>query len=165
MQTFQVAAHQTEKIEITEAGQYTVELVGQGAHVDIHGVFLTKEKDDVNIELYIIHKAPHTSAQTTLKGVAKDQSHIRFFGRIIIDPGCPGTQSFLEERILLLSDKAHAEAVPELEILSDDVKCSHAATISPIPEEHLFYLRSRGINKETAEQLIVDGFLEQVTEE
>jgi Fe-S cluster assembly protein SufD len=161
MQTFQITAHQNEKIEITESGKYTVELIGVGAHVNIHGVFLAQDKDDITIELYVVHKAPHTSAQTTLKGVARDQSHIRFFGRIMIDPGCPGTQSFLEERILLLSDKAHAEAVPELEILSDDVKCSHAATISPIPEEHLFYLQSRGISHEEAENMIIEGFLEK----
>lgn len=162
MRTFSVDTPTT--IEITESGQYTVELVKSGVHVDIKGVFLATGNEKVNVELFIVHKVPHTTAQTMLKGVGKDQSSIRFFGRIAIDPGCPNTQSFLEERILLLSDQAHAEAVPELEILSDDVKCSHAASVSRIPEEHLFYLQSRGISRDAAEELVVEGFLEKTTE-
>lgn len=161
MKTFQIHKDERRQIEIDQSGQYTVELVGSGAHADIHGAFLAKNKEKVEIELYIVHKAPHTSAQTMLKGVAQDSSSIRFFGRIAIEPNCPNTQSFLEERILLLSDQAKAEAVPELEILSDDVKCSHAASISRIPEEHLFYLQSRGLDKHTAEELVVEGFLEK----
>ncbi len=158
MQTFHVDKNST--ITLTESGDYTVELIKPGAHANIQGAFKTVEKEAVEINLYIVHKAPHTSAQTMLKGVAKDQSSIRFFGRIAIDPGCPDTQSFLEERILLLSDQAKAEAIPELEILSDDVKCSHAASVSRIPQEHLFYLQSRGIKKEAAEELVTEGFLE-----
>jgi Fe-S cluster assembly protein SufD len=160
-EVIKVPAGKTQSIEIQHPGKYTIELTGPGAHADIVGKFLVKEKMDVNIEVYIVHKAPHTSAQTTLKGVALDQSHLRFFGRIIIDPGCPDTHSFLEERILLLSDRARAEAVPELEILSDDVKCSHAASVSRIPEEHLFYLQSRGISPQKAEELVIEGFLEK----
>jgi Fe-S cluster assembly protein SufD len=159
--TVQVAANTTEFVSIDRPGKYTVELIGSGAHAELDGRFLLRGKDDINIEVYIIHKAPHTTAQTMLKGVAFDQSHLRFFGRIIIEPGCPDTQSFLEERILLMSDKAKAEAVPELEILSDDVKCSHAASISRVPEEHLFYLQSRGLTAEAAEQLVIEGFLEK----
>jgi Fe-S cluster assembly protein SufD len=147
-------------IELKESGKYIVELIKPGVHVDIVGKFLAQQKDEVNIELYIIHKAGHTSAKTTLKGVAKDNSSIRFFGRIKIEENCPGIQSFLEERVLLLSDKAKAEAIPELEILSDDVKCSHAASVSRIPEEHVFYLQSRGISPQDAEDLIVEGFLD-----
>jgi len=155
----QVQSQEKKVILITQPGDYIVELNGVGAHADIKGAFLTRERTQLEINLFIVHKAAHTSAQTMLKGVAKDQSRIRFFGRIKIEPNCPGTQSFLEERILLLSDKASAEAVPELEILSDDVKCSHAASISPIPEEHLFYLQSRGIPRQQAEEIITEGFL------
>lgn len=162
--TVVVAENQTKSVLIDQAGKYTIELAGSGAHADIEGHFLLKGKDDLNIEIYVVHKAPHTTAQTTLKGVAFDQAHLRFFGRIIIEPGCPNVQSFLEERILLLSDQAKAEAVPELEILSDDVKCSHAASISRVPEEHLFYLQSRGLTPEVAEDLIVQGFLKDTAD-
>lgn len=157
--TFSIHENEHRQIRISEPGTYTVELVGAGGRAEISGAFLAQQKDDLEIQLFIVHKAAHTSAQTTLKGVAKDQAHLRFFGRIKINENCPDTQSFLEERILLLSDSAKAEAVPELEILSDDVKCSHAASVSQIPEEHLFYLQSRGMKKNEAENLIIEGFL------
>lgn len=147
------------KIKITKSGDYRVEIKNPGDEVQISGYFHGKKSDDININLTIVHQAPHTRANTILKGVAEDQSRIRFFGRIIIEENCGDTQSFLEERILLLSDQAKAEAVPELEIKTDDVKCSHAASISRIPEEHLFYLESRGIPQKQAEEMIVQGFL------
>lgn len=159
MKKFLINSQQNKKIEITKSGKYLVEISEPGSHAEIFGAFLTRGKQKVDIELLIIHKAPHTTANTVLKGVAKDKSQIRFLGRIIIEPNCGATNSFLEERILLLSDQAKAEAVPELEIESDDVKCSHAASVSRIPKEHLFYLQSRGLSKKQAEEVIVEGFL------
>lgn len=163
-ETVTVGENQTKSVRIEKPGKYTVELAGPGAHADISGRFLLKNIDEVNVEVYIVHKAPHTTAQTTLKGVAFDRAELRFFGRIVIEPDCPNVQSFLEERVLLLSDQAQAEAVPELEILSDDVKCSHAASVSRVPQEHLFYLQSRGLSSIAAENLIVEGFLEEPSE-
>jgi Fe-S cluster assembly scaffold protein SufB len=158
--TFQVNKKTIKPIVLKKSGKYIVEVVESGAHAEIQGVFQTKNNEQLDIEVLIVHKVPHTTANTTLKGVAQDRSKIRFLGRIIIEPNCGDTNSFLEERILLLSDEAKAEAVPELEILSDDVKCSHAATISNIPKEHLFYLQSRGLSKKQAEEAIIEGFLE-----
>jgi Fe-S cluster assembly protein SufD len=158
MTTIQTTLNQ-QPIQLTKSGDYRVEIAQEGSEVSIFGFFHGKKSDDININLTIVHRAPHTRANTVLKGVAEDGSRIRFFGRIIIEEHCGDTQSFLEERILLLSDSAKAEAVPELEIKTDDVKCSHAASISSIPAEHLFYLESRGIPKKVAEKMIVDGFL------
>lgn len=149
-----------QKIELTSAGEYEVLITKSGASVEIWGGFLTKQQQNVEIHLVIRHQAPHTQANTVLKGVAFDQSRIRLLGRIIIEENCGDSHSFLEERILLLSDQAKAEAVPELEILTDDVKCSHAASISQIPQEHLFYLQSRGLTLAQSQQLIIDGFLQ-----
>ena len=92
--------------------------------------------------------------------MGRDQSRIKLVGRIKIDPDCGQTHSFLTERILLLSDQATAETVPDLEIETDDVKCSHAASISHLPESQLFYLMSRGLDRHLAENLIIGGFLE-----
>ncbi len=160
MTTISVGANEEKDISITKSGEYLIEIVGSGASAKIIGVFDARKDNAVDIKLTIVHKAPHTRAKTILKGVARDASSVRFFGLIKIEKNCGDTQSFLEERVLLLSDKAKAEAIPELEILSDDVKCSHAASISQIPKEHLFYLESRGIPKAQAENMIVEGFLE-----
>ena len=162
--TFQIKKANSAPIIVTESGKYLIEIVKEGAHAEIEGAFLTTGNENVDVEIRIVHKVPHTTARTTLKGVARDSSKIRFLGRIIIEEGCGDTNSFLEERILLLSDKAKAEAVPELEILADDVKCSHAATISNIPKEHLFYLQSRGLSKKNAEDAIIEGFLKLPSE-
>ncbi len=159
MPTFTVSSTDNKPIILDKSGKYLVEITKEGAHAEIHGIFSTKNEEVIDIELLIVHKVPHTTANTVLKGVARDKSKIRFLGRIVIEPGCGDTNSFLEERILLLSDEAKAEAVPELEILADDVKCSHAATISNIPQEHLFYLQSRGLSKKAAQEAICDGFM------
>jgi Fe-S cluster assembly scaffold protein SufB len=159
MTTFVVTKDEQKEIILKESGEYRVEIAGSGAGVRIVGSFEAKQDEIVNITLTIVHQAPHTRANTILKGVARDSSSIRFFGLIKIEQDCGDTQSFLEERVLLLSDKAKAEAIPELEILTDDVKCSHAASISQIPEQELFYLQSRGIPKKQAEDMIVQGFL------
>ncbi len=160
MKVYTIEKDQHKKIEITKSGEYLVELVGEGAEAEVIGSFLTENSDAIEINITIHHKAKNTLANTTLRGVARDNSRIRFFGRIIIDHDCGMSNSFLTERVLLLSDKASAEAVPELEILTDDVKCSHAASITQIPEQQLFYLMSRGIPKRQAEDLITEGFLE-----
>lgn len=157
--TITVERDQHKHILLEKPGNYVVELTQPGAQATIGGAFRTSKRDDVCVSVVVHHRAPHTRAQTTLKGVARDQSWLKFVGRIIIDEQCGDTSSFLTERILLLSDQAKAETVPDLEILSDDVKCSHAASISRIPEEHIFYLQSRGISRPVAEEMIVAGFL------
>lgn len=147
------------QVTIDQSGVYLIELQQPEATVTVHGVFEAAGKEKVSVEVILHHQAPHTRADTTLKGVARDKAAISFKGKIIIDEQCPDTQSFLTERILLLSDEAQAEAVPDLEIMSDDVSCSHAASVSHIPESQLFYLMSRGLPQVEAEELIVEGFL------
>lgn len=156
---FTITTPTAEPIVIQEPGEYQVFLTQAGAEVEIKGAFDVRGKDECSVTVIIHHQAPHTRANTTLRGVGRDQAKIKFVGRIIIDEECGDSNSFLTERILLLSDQAMAEAVPDLEIKTDDVKCSHAASISRIPEEHIFYLMSRGISRPQAEQLVVEGFL------
>lgn len=160
MTKYTVKKDEKKIIQIKESGDYIVELVGRGAEAEILGSFLAENTEKLNINITIFHKAKNTLANTTLRGVGRDKSSIRFFGKIIIEENCGQSNSFLTERVLLLSDEAKAETVPELEILTDDVKCSHAASISKIPESQLFYLQSRGISKRQAEDLIIDGFLD-----
>lgn len=157
--SFRIPKDKKEIIQINKPGEYRIELLGEGAEVEIGGVFEASGSESKEVCVIIVHKAGHTRANTTLKGVARDKAFLKFVGRIIIDKGCPDTNSFLTEKILLLSDTARAEAVPDLEIESDDVKCSHAATISNLDEEQIFYLKSRGIPRIQAEKMLVEGFL------
>ena len=160
MQKYIIKKNEKKIIRITEPEEYLVELIGQGAEAEIIGSFLAKNNDKMNVEITVHHKAKNTLANTTLKGVGCDKSSTRFFGKIVIDENCSSSNSFLTERILLLSDSASAETVPELEILTDDVKCSHAASVSKISDSQLLYLMSRGVSKKQAENLIIEGFLD-----
>ncbi|MCW3003534.1 MAG: sufD, partial [Conexibacter sp.] len=83
---------------------------------------------------------------------------------IKVDPGAQRTDAFQEARNLLLGKKAHADAIPGLEILADDVRCTHAAAIAQIDPEQIFYLRSRGLSKTASERLVVEGFLGALVE-
>lgn len=150
-----------QQIKIDTPGGYIVVLAKPGAEAEITGKYAVAGQESIDVQVIIHHQAPHTRATTSLKGVADDQARLKFLGRIIIDPDCGDSNSFLTERILLLSDQAKAEAIPDLEILTDDVKCSHAVSVSRIPESQIFYLMSRGISRKEAERLIVDGFLKQ----
>jgi Fe-S cluster assembly scaffold protein SufB len=148
---------------IKKPGYYIFEIIKPNIKIDIFSAIKAKGNEEKELNVVIHHKAPKTTAQTTLKAVGFDKSTLIMKAKILIDPGCQETESFLTERVLLLSKDAHALAIPDLEILTDDVKCSHAASVTQIPEEQIFYLTSRGISKKTAENMIVKGFL-QMTE-
>lgn len=150
---------QSEEVVVSKIGSYAFSLIQPDIVVTIRGRFVLSGSDQEKVEITIHHMAPRTVARTSLRGTSSDTAKLTFFGRIIIDPDCPQTNSFLEERILLLSPNARGETVPELEILSDDVKCSHAATISTIDPEQLFYLQSRGLTFDQAEKMLVASFL------
>lgn len=159
MKKYCIEKDQRKDIKLTEPGEYLVELVGEGAQANIFGAFVVTGEEHFQIKITIHHRAKHTHAETVLKAVGKDQSYTQLYGKIIIDENCGDSQSFLQERILLLSPNAKAEAVPDLEIKTDDVKCSHAASVSNISKDQVFYLTSRGLSKTQAENLIIEGFL------
>lgn len=139
-----------------------MELVDPGVEVAIRGGWRVQNNDQLTIQLDIVHQAPHTKSDTLLRAVAEDQAQVSLSGTIIVTPAAQDTNAFLTENILLLSDTAHAEAIPNLEIEANEVKCSHAATVANIDEEHLFYFGARGIPTNAAKQMIIDGFLSGV---
>lgn len=159
---FTIKKNQHKTIRISESGKYVVELVGEGAEAEVVGAFVGKNKDEINIDIVVLHKAMNTMANTHIRGVVRDRAQARVSGIIKIFPKAQKTNSFLTEKILILSPDARAEAVPNLEIEADEVKCSHAATVGKIDEEQLFYLMSRGLKRQEAEDIIVEGFLAPV---
>lgn len=146
-------------ITLTKSGTYSYTLSKEGSELEVIGRFWLKNKDSLDLNLTIIHAAPHTSARTSLKAVVEGRGVVNFNGTIIVQKGAQATDSFLEERVLLLSDTARATAIPNLEIEANDVRCSHAAAVGKIDEEQLFYLTSRGLPRTQATRLIAKGFL------
>lgn len=111
------------------------------------------------------HAAPSSTSDLVFKGAVQDRSRSVYSGLIRVRKEAPGTSAFQTNRNLVLSDGARAESVPNLEIETDDVRCSHASAVGPIDEEQRYYLESRGIPPEVAERLIVLGFLADVIEQ
>jgi Fe-S cluster assembly protein SufD len=147
------------EIELSGEGDYVLELAAAGVELKVRGIYDLHGKGRSEVSVVLHHLSPHTKATTVLKGVVRDTAFLRLVGRIIIEKDCGDSHSFLTERVLLLSDTAKAETVPDLEIKTDDVSCSHAASLSRIPEEHIFYLMSRGLTRTAAEEAVVKGFL------
>jgi len=146
-------------INLTKSGDYVVKLSKPGDTVLICSAIKASGSENIVINVTVIHQAPQTSAKTVMKAVVDDQALVHLNGSVIVKPGAQGISSFLETRILLLSEKAKAEAIPNLEIEANDVKCSHAATIGQVDDEQLFYLQSRGISNKQAKQMISEAFL------
>lgn len=139
-----------------------VTLAGEGAEVQVIGLFLGTGEAQLAIQIDTIHAAPNTKGNTVFKAVLADTSSLQFDGMIKIEPGAQGSNDFLQQDSLLLSADAKANAVPGLEIEANDVKASHGATAKPVDPEQKFYLMSRGLNEAQAEAVVVTGFLDPV---
>lgn len=139
----------------------TVLFEKEGDEVEVVGRILGREAGDYILNVLVDHKVGKTFGRVSIKGIAKNGARVVVVGKIIIDKEAQGVDDFLEMRILLLDDKSSAVAEPQLEIEANEVKASHAATVGRIDEEQVFYLESRGVSKEKAEALIVEGFLEE----
>ncbi|HWL42968.1 MAG TPA: Fe-S cluster assembly protein SufD [Ilumatobacter sp.] len=111
------------------------------------------------------HAAPHTSSDLLFKGAVQGRARSVYTGLIRIRENAKGTVAYQTNRNLTLSEGAWAESVPNLDIETNDVKCSHASTVGPIDEDQRFYLESRGIRPEVAERLVVLGFFDEVLEQ
>jgi len=111
------------------------------------------------------HLAPHTTSDLLYKGAAVGKSRTVWEGMIYVDPKAMQTDGYQTNRNLVLSPNAEVSALPGLEILADDVRCSHGATIGKLDEDELFYLQTRGIPRVEAEQLIMEGFFGEIIEQ
>lgn len=137
-------------------------LKGNGSAAELVGVFFTDHDQHFSINTLSDHGALSTNAETLVKGVLTDTSRVEFEGMIRVQPKAQQTASFLSAHGLLLSKKARVELIPGLEIAANEVSASHGATSGQIDEEQLFYLMVRGIPREEAERIIVQGFFEPV---
>ncbi len=138
------------------------DLQAEGAHSEMLGIYLGDSNQHFDHYTYQLHQAPHAGSDLLYKGALKDRARSVFRGMIRVLPGAQGTDAYQTNRNLILSEDAHADSLPNLEIEADDVRCSHGATIGQQDERQIFYLMSRGLPREVAEKLIVYGFFEEV---
>jgi len=139
-------------------------LAGPGAEARVSGGYAGAAGQHLDYDTTQEHAAPNTSSDLAFRGLLAGGSSAVWRGMIKVDPGAQQTDAFQESRNLLLSTDAHADAIPGLEILADDVRCTHAAAIAQVDRDQLFYLSSRGLDLPSAKGLIVEGFLEALIE-
>jgi len=137
-------------------------LIGEGGRSDLLAVAVAKHQQEFDARTLQDHISPHTASDLLYKNALDDRARTIFGGLIRVEPHAHFTDAYQKVRNLLLSDDAEANSMPGLEILADNVRCTHGATSGQIEEDQLFYLRSRGIPTKVAQRLLVTGFLDEV---
>ena len=138
------------------------DLAGQGATSRVTGAYFADGTQHLDYDTYQRHIAPSTTSDFAFKGALRDTATAVWRGMIRVEEGAQKTNAYQENRNLLLSREAHANSIPGLEILANDVRCTHGATLGQVDREQLFYLMSRGLSRSEAERLIVRGFFQDV---
>ncbi len=139
-----------------------MELNGPGSHGELLGLYFPGGRQHLDHHTNQLHKSPHGTSDLLFKGALKDRARSVYQGYVKVYPQAQKTNAYQANRNLMLSKTARADSIPGLEIEADDVRCTHGATAGQIPEEYIFYLMARGIDRGNAERMIVQGFLEEV---
>ncbi len=138
------------------------DLAGSGATSRVTGAYFADGTQHLDYDTFQEHIAPHTTSDFAFKGALRDRASTVWRGMIRVEKDAQRTNAYQENRNLLLSEHAHADSIPGLEILANDVRCTHAATLGQVDREQLFYLMARGLPRPEAERLIVRGFFQDV---
>ncbi len=139
-----------------------VALIGPGAEAQVNGVMFTEGKQHLSYHTLQHHQAPHCKSDLLYKGALQDKSHLVWRGMIRVDRDAQKTDGYQRNDNLILSDTVRVDSIPGLEILADDVKCTHGATSGRVDDEQIFYARARGLTRKEAVRMIVAGFFQQV---
>lgn len=139
-----------------------LDLAGRGSSGRMSGFYFTDGKQHLDYDSQQNHLAPNTTSDLLFKGALIDSSRVVWQGMIYVAPGAMKTDGYQANRNLVLSKEARADSIPGLEILADDVRCTHGATVGKIDQDMVFYLESRGIPTKDAERLIVEGFFDPI---
>lgn len=139
------------------------DLIGKNATANINGLYLCDGNQHIDLDTQQNHLETSTTSNLKFKGALFDESYAVWQGMVYVSPLAINTDGYQSNDNLILSGQAHARSIPGLEILADDVKCSHGATVSRLNDDELFYLQSRGITTAEAEKLIVKGFFSELT--
>jgi Fe-S cluster assembly protein SufD len=139
-----------------------LDLAGEGAQGRMSGFYFTDGNQHLDHDTQQNHLAPHTTSDLLFKGALKGKSRSVWQGMIYVAPGAQKTDGYQANRNLVLSEGARADSIPGLEILADDVRCTHGATVGKLEAEPLFYLKSRGIPQAEAEKIVVEGFFDPI---
>jgi len=133
-----------------------------GSNVELYGLYLADDKRLVDYHPCQEHLAPYCKSELYFKGVVKDRARAVYYGYIKVSEGAQKTDAYQANRNMLLSSEARADSIPNLNIKANDVRCSHGSSVGQVGSDELFYLMSRGLTREQAERLLVQGFMEDL---
>lgn len=141
---------------------YNIELLGTGANCDLYGLYFVDGNNHIDHHTTVEHKRENCTSNEHYKGILSGKAVGVFNGRIHVHPKAQKTDAIQNNQNLLLTDDAIIHTKPELEIYADDVKCTHGATIGQLDEKALFYLRTRGLNQEKAQELLMRAYVGEI---
>lgn len=152
---------------VTLGGQHVrnnveVRMQGEGCSLDANGLYLIDRDQQCDNYIFVEHAKPHCHSSELYKGIMDDSARARFNGHVLVQDGAVKTEAYMTNRNILLTDKAHVDTRPFLEIYNDDVKCSHGSTIGQLDEQAKFYLMTRGISERTAITMLSYAFCDEV---
>lgn len=159
---------QLESTQLTEGSfasrfDYHSKLEGEGAEATFSGAALLNKQNTAHFNVLAEHVEPNTASNQIFKNVLNDSARASFKGKIYVHDKAQQTNAYQINNNLLLSDRCLSDSKPELEIMADDVKASHGSTVGHLDEQQLFYLLSRGVEKQEATSLLLAGFLQEVS--
>ena len=163
----------TKKLNFTKSGKYIVffqnlsgkfsfELKEKGIDLQILGLFIGKNKDRFQVETIQHHVAPNSVSNLLIKGVFYDESKFIYQGLIRIEKAAQKTHAYQKNQNLIMSDSCFVDSRPFLEILANDVFCTHGSTTGKLNQEQIYYLQTRNLAKKSAEKLLIDGFIQEI---
>ena len=149
----------------TVKSRFEFSLDGEGASLKSHGLYFGVEDQHKDLRIATTHRAPHTTSYALYKGAVRDRSRTIFQGLIEVAPGANGTDAYLSNKNLILTDGARADSLPQLKIDTNDVKCSHGSTTGKVNEDEVFYLMARGFTRDEARLVISEGLFAELIDE
>lgn len=144
------------------SGTFNFDLAASGINLDIYGLYIGKDDKQFSIETIQNHRSPSSTSNLLIKGVFKDSSKFNYKGLIRIEKKAQKSHAYQKNQNLILSPNVYVESKPYLEILANDVFCTHGSTTGKLSEEEVFYLKSRGFPEKSAQSILIDGFIEDL---
>lgn len=146
------------------SGQFIFEIRERNVNLDIFGLFTGKKQDNFKVETIQRHIAPNSTSNLLIKGVFEDESKFIYQGLIRLEKAAQKSHAYQKNQNLIMSDKCFVDSRPFLEILANDVFCTHGSTSGKLNQEELYYLKIRGIREANAKKLLISGFIDDVFE-
>lgn len=146
------------------SGKIELKIKKENVNVKIYGLYIGKKKDKFNLKTIQHHIAPNSSSDLLVKGVFYDESFFIYDGLIRIEKDAQKSHAYQKNQNLLMSEKAKVISNPNLEILANDVFCTHGSTTGFLNEDEIFYIQTKGVERKKAEELLVEGFINEIKE-